>query len=365
MSITTKPAPKRSPTSPSLAVSPLDANVLWAGSADGLVHVSTDHGEAKWTPGLRRRSCLSGRGFSSIEPSHLGKGTAYLTASRYMWDDYRPYVYETADYGAHWTELTNGLPANQYVFAVREDPREPHLLFAGTRCTAYVSLNGGAEWQPLTLNLPGVQVRDFAIDTREGEVVAATHGRAFWILDSLALLEQLAHERALHAAAEQLFAPETAWLTQSYGATDFPIPNLGENPKYGATVFFNLPAAYNGKTPLSLTFVDAAGTTVRSFTLHPKSKHTKPSCLRKTRPTSTPGPATGARFASHVTAVQLGMNAFQWDLHYAPAYDPPDSGRWATGRFPPTRVGRADDRPRQVRRRRAAVTGRNTNPALP
>ncbi len=319
----------------SLAVSPLDANVLWAGSADGLVHVSTDHG-AKWAP-VTPPQLPQWAQISSIEPSHHDKGTAYLTASRYMWDDYRPYVYKTADYGAHWTELTNGLPANQYVFAVREDPREPQLLFAGTRSTAYVSLNGGAQWQPLSLNLPGVQVRDLAIDTREGEVVAATHGRAFWILDNLALLEQLARETTLTAAAEQLFAPETAWLTQSYGATDFPIPNLGENPKYGATVFFNLPAAYDGKTPLTLTFADAAGATIRSFTLHPKSKHEA-----KLSPEDEANLDAGqqrARDLQATTAVKPGMNAFQWDLHYAPAYDPPGFRSVGTDDFPDTSDG--------------------------
>ncbi len=118
----------------SLAVSPLDANVLWAGSADGLVHVTTDHG-GHWTsvtpPQLPQWAQIS-----SIEPSHTDKGTAYLSASRYMWDDYHPYVYMTTDYGAHWTTLTNGLPSDQYVFTIRQDPREPRLLFAGTRSTA-------------------------------------------------------------------------------------------------------------------------------------------------------------------------------------------------------------------------------------
>ncbi|HEY6450086.1 MAG TPA: hypothetical protein VIX60_05340, partial [Candidatus Cybelea sp.] len=166
----------------SLAVSPLDANVLWAGSADGLVHVTIDHGQ-HWAlvtpPQLPQWAQIS-----SIEPSHTAKGTAYLTASRYMWDDYHPYLYETTDYGVHWTTLTNGLPSDQYLFVVRQDPREPNLLFAGTRSTVYLSLDGGAQWEPLTLNLPGVQVRDLAIDTREGELVAATHGRAFWIIDN-------------------------------------------------------------------------------------------------------------------------------------------------------------------------------------
>ncbi len=255
----------------SLAVSPLDADVLWAGSADGLVHVTTDHG-GRWTdvtpPQLPQWAQIS-----SIEPSRTSKSTAYLTASRFMWDDYHPYVYQTTDYGAHWTALTNGLPPDQYTFVVRQDPREPRLLFAGTRSTVYVSLDGGGQWQPLTLNLPGVQVRDLAIDAREGELVAATHGRAFWILDNLALLEQLAAQSSYSVASTQLFTPETAWLSNAYGGPPFSIPNFGENPDYGAEVFFNLPKSYNGRTPLTLTFLDGNGATVRSFTLHLKAKH--------------------------------------------------------------------------------------------
>jgi hypothetical protein len=238
-----------------------------------------------------------------------------------MWDDYHPYVYKTADYGAHWTQIANGLPADQYVFAVRQDPREPRLLFAGTRSTAYVSLDGGAQWQPLTLNLPGVQVRDLAVNTREGELVAATHGRAFWILDNLALLEQLARQAGYSVADAKVFAPETAWLTQSYGGGNFPIPAAGENPRYGARVFFNLPPNYDGRTPVMLSFVDARGTTIRSFTLHlaPK-KNVK---LTEDQENAADAANLRTRSDADATGVKAGMNAFQWDLTYAPAFDPP------------------------------------------
>ncbi len=304
----------------SLAVSPLDANVLWAGSADGLVHVTIDHGK-HWTlvtpPQLRQWAQIS-----SIEPSHTAKGTAYLTASRYMWDDYHPYLYETTDYGAHWTTLTNGLPPDQYLFCVRQDPREPNLLFAGTRSTIYLSLDGGAQWEPLTLNLPGVQVRDLAIDTREGELVAATHGRAFWIMDNIALLEQFARETTLSTAGTQLFSPETAWLSNAYGGPTFlQIPNYGDNPKYGAAVFFNLPPSYTGRTPATISFLDANGTTIRTFTLHLK---------RKRAPKLTPEQEEkldANQEREHeletLASAQPGMNHFQWDLKYAPAYDYP------------------------------------------
>jgi hypothetical protein len=299
----------------SFAISPLAANVLWSGSADGLVHVTTNGGE-QWTvvtpPDLPQWAQIT-----SIEPSHVDRGSAYLTASRYMWDDFHPYVYKTTDYGAHWTAMTAGLPDDQYVFVVRQDYREPRLLFAGTRTSVYVSLNGGAHWQPLALNLPGVQVRDLAIDARQGQVAIATHGRAFWILDNLALLEQLARATELTASGAQLFAPETAWLSRAYGNLPFVIPNSGQNPEYGATVFFNIPSDYSGKTPVTLTFLDASGKTVRTFALHLRDKHDKK--LSSDALADLDQVSQTAYALRRLTAIEPGMNTFQWDLRYAPA----------------------------------------------
>ena len=299
----------------SLAASALDGDELWAGSADGLVHLSTDHG-ANWKlvtpPQLPQWAQIT-----SIEPSRTAAGTAYLTASRYMWDDFHPYVFATADYGAHWTPRTQGLPDDQYVFAVREDPREPRLLFAGTRSTAYVSFDGGGIWQPLTLNLPGVQVRDIAIDAPQGQVAIATHGRAFWILDNLALLEALAREPQPNTTDARLFAPETAWLSHSYAqATDVP-PDMGKNPAYGATLFFNVPPGYDGKTPVSLSFQDAQGATVRAFELHLRKKHAKELAPEiKSELQAIPKRALDL---TELTSIEPGMNRFVWDLRYAPA----------------------------------------------
>jgi hypothetical protein len=299
----------------SLAVSPLDRNVLWAGSADGLVHVTTDHG-ANWKdvtpPQLPQWARIS-----SIEPSHAAPGTAYLTASRYMWDDFHPYAYVTADYGAHWAPVVKGLPDDQYLFVVREDPREPRLLFAGTRSTVYASFDAGTDWQPLTLDLPGAQMQDIAVDARQGDVAVASHGRAFWILDNLALLEALAREPQRNADGALLFAPETAWLTHAYGAATSPPPDTGENPAFGATVFFSLPKSYDGKMPVTLAFLDPSGATVRTFSLHRKDKHAK----------KVPPEVRGELDAIHqraldladLTAIEPGTNKFQWDLRYAPA----------------------------------------------
>jgi photosystem II stability/assembly factor-like uncharacterized protein len=295
----------------SLAVSPLDGNLLWAGSDDGLVHVTTDSG-GHWTavtpPDLPQWAQIT-----SIEPSHTNKGTAYLTASRYMWDDFHPYVFETTDYGRTWTAIVNGLPDDQYVFAIRQDPRDANLLFAGTKNTVYVSLNGGAAWQPLALNLPRVQVRDIAIDSRQGAVAIATHGRAFWVLDNLALLEQLTTTPT--ANPPYLFAPQTAWLTHAYGAPEYLRPSAGANPSFGATVFFDVPASYDGKTPVSLSFFDARGGLIRSFALH----------LRSPKGQASPSPApwdpsrTRHEAEERHTAIGPGMNSFQWNLRYPDA----------------------------------------------
>jgi photosystem II stability/assembly factor-like uncharacterized protein len=289
----------------SFAVSPLDGDVMWAGSADGLVHVTSDGGK-NWNlvtpPTLPQWAQIS-----SIEPSHTDKGTAFVTASRFQWDDFHPYIYKTTDYGAHWTTLTTGLPDDQYVFVVREDPREPQVLFAGTRSTVYVSLNGGALWQPLTLNLPGVQVRDMQISARQGQLAIATHGRSFWILDNLALLEQIAKD-----GSQMLYAPETAWLTHAYGGGGF--GQTGQNPDYGATVFFNIPSDYKGKTPVTLTLLDSTGKTVRTFNLHLKNKKAKH--IPDYELAKEPEERQLAHELDELTAIEPGMNAFLWDLHY-------------------------------------------------
>lgn len=320
---------ERFPDIASLAVSPRNATVMWAGSADGLVHITRDHG-TKWSlvtpPQLPQWAQIS-----SIEPSSTAEGTAYLTASRYMWDDFHPYVYKTDDYGAHWTSISAGLPNDHYVFVVRQDSREPQLLFAGTRSTVYVSLNGGARWQPLTLNLPGVQVRDIAIDVRQGQVVAATHGRAFWILDNLAMLEQLVHHSPTSTATAQLFAPETAWLSHAYGQADSPPPNVGQNPAYGASVFFNVPRSYDGKTPVKLSFEDNHGVTIRSFNLHLKKKKAKkiPPELRA----EFDAVHKRALELEEQTAIERGMNLFHWDMRSEPATEVPSVREATTNDF--------------------------------
>ena len=318
-----------------LAISPLDDNVIWAGSDDGLVHVSTDGGknwQAVHPPELPEWCWVN-----SLQPSYGDKATAYLAARRYMWDDFRPYVFKTTDYGQHWTAITSGLPADQYVFDLRQDPNDPDLLFLGTESTVYVSFNSGAEWQPLTLNLPVTQVRDIAIDTRQGQVAIATHGRSFWVLDNLTVLEQLTKHPDVDPDATYLFAPQQAWLTHAYGAPEGPFTPAasGQNPPFGATVFFHIPSSYNGQTPVKLVFADERGETVRSFSLHLKKQRTKE---EEEEPRPENPDVERAEEQEKLTEIEPGMNSFVWDLRYPDATE-------IKGFWPPLPAGGLPDLP--------------------
>jgi photosystem II stability/assembly factor-like uncharacterized protein len=298
----------------SLGFSPVNKNIIWAGSADGLVHVTKDGG-ANWTDVTPKQMGSLWSRITSFETSQTDQCTAFVTASRYMWDDMRPFIFKTTDCGANWTSMTNGIPADQTVYAVRIDPRQPNVMFAGTRSRVYVSLNGGQSWQSLALNLPPVEVRDIAINAREGEVAIATHGRSFWVLDHLQQVENIANESSPSTAAAQVFAPETAWLTHAYGGGGF--GPSGDNPDYGATVFFNLPSNYNGRTPVTLSFQDANGKTIRTFNLHLRDKKAKR--LSRDELTAMDSISAENYRMGRLTAVDPGMNKFVWDLRYGGA----------------------------------------------
>jgi photosystem II stability/assembly factor-like uncharacterized protein len=295
----------------SLGFSPVNKDIIWAGSADGLVHVTKDGG-ANWTDVTPKQMGSMWSRITSFETSQTDECTAFVTASRYMWDDMRPFIFKTTDCGANWTSMTSGIPADQTVYAVRVDPREPRVLFAGTRSRVYVSLNGGLSWQSLALNLPPVEVRDIAINAREGEVAIATHGRSFWVLDHLQQVEDIARESSPSTSTAQVFAPETAWLTHAYGGGGFGAS--GDNPEYGATVFFNLPSNYDGRTPVTLSFQDASGKTIRTFSLHLKNKKAKR--LSRDELTAMDAISVANYRLSRLTAVEPGMNTFVWDLRY-------------------------------------------------
>jgi len=296
----------------SIAFSPLSDNVIWTGSDDGLVYVTTDAG-GHWSQ-VRPPALPAWSTITCIEASHTDRGTAYVSASRFDWDDFHPYVYRTTDYGKHWTQITAGLPQDQYIESVRQDPDQSDLLLAGTSATVYFSTDGGGHWQPLTLQLPAVRVNDIEIQPQQHAVVLATFGRGFWVLDDLQFLEQLGTAQVA-SDSPHLFKPQQAWLvTRGGGGEEGPRGPGGRNLAPGATIFFNLPADYNGNTPVRLSFADPSGKLIRTFTLRLKAKG-------KPKPISDNPTLARKQRQQRATEVKPGMNRFQWDLRYPDAED--------------------------------------------
>src|SRR5207237_176773 len=199
-----------------IAESPRVKGLIWTGSDDGLINLTRDGGK-HWTN-------VTPKGFgdftrvSIIEASHYAPGTAYVAANRYQLEDMAPYIWKTTDYGRTWSKIVKGLPATEFVRVVREDPVRRGLLFAGTERGVWVSFNDGASWESLRRNLPIVPVHDLAV--KEGDLVAATHGRSFWILDDIAPLRQLV--RATPREAVHLFKPSDAYRVDWSGGFQFP-----------------------------------------------------------------------------------------------------------------------------------------------
>src|ERR1043166_8048766 len=213
-----------------VAPSPLDIKRIWAGTDDGLIHLTTDGG-AHWTD-VTPRQLSAWQKVSIIDAGHFDAETAYAAVNTLRLDDLRPHIYRTHDAGKSWTEITNGIPAGQTVNVVREDPVRRGLLFAGTERATYVSFDDGDHWQSLRLNMPATSVRDLII--KNDDIVVATHGRGFWILDDITPLRQFDAKSA--SAPAFLFRPQTAVRVRWNTNPDTPIPPdvpAGENPPDG------------------------------------------------------------------------------------------------------------------------------------
>jgi photosystem II stability/assembly factor-like uncharacterized protein len=286
-----------------LGLSPKDPNVLWAGTDDGLVHRTPDGGK-QWFD-VTPPDLTSWSKVAQIDAGHFSAGTAYVAVNRMKLDDMRPHAYCTHDAGQTWTEIDSGLPDDAPVNVVREDPLQPGLLFAGTERAVYFSLNDGARWQPLRLNMPATSIRDLVI--HGADLVVATHGRSFWILDNISALRQWSAAAAAKSA--YLFQPEDAVRVHSNNNSDTPMPPeepAGKNPPAGAIIDYVLKSQAKD---VALQVLDPSGRLVRSFTNHdtPPSVHAE----------DLEWPAYWLRTYRVLSSAQ-GFHRFTWSLCFPP-----------------------------------------------
>jgi photosystem II stability/assembly factor-like uncharacterized protein len=286
-----------------VAPSPLDVNLIWAGTDDGLIHRTTDGG-AHWSD-VTPKQLKPWQKISILDAGHFDKNTAYAAVNTLRLDDLRPHIYRTHDGGANWTEVTNGIPANENTNVVREDPERKGLLFAGTERAVHVSFDDGDHWQSLRLNMAASSVRDLII--KDDDLCVATHGRGFWILDNITPLRQL--QASIAKSPAVLFRPQTAWRVRWNMNTDTPLPPdepAGENPPDGAMIDYYIGAG--APAPVTLEIKDDTGKIVRRYS--------------SADPLPTPDPALSIPpywvRPPQQLAGESGMHRFLWDLHYAP-----------------------------------------------
>ncbi len=285
----------------SIAISPVKPGVIWAGTDDGLIQLTKDNGQ-HWqnvTPvGLKPWSKIS-----IIDASPFNQSTAYAAVDRHRLNDFAPYIYRIDNYGKHWALINKGIPEGSFVRVVRADPYQKGLLYAGTEKGVYISFDDGANWQPLQLNLPEVSVRDLTI--HENNLVAATHGRAFWVLDDLTPLRQISKNDLDQNV--YLFKPAQAIRIRRSESNDTPLPPEvphGENPPAGAIIDFYLHSTPTG--PIVLKIFDEEGNLVRSYSSNDKPVPVleQPYFMKEWLP------------QFHPLTTHAGLNRFTWNLRY-------------------------------------------------
>ncbi len=285
--------------------SPQEKGVIWTGSDDGFVQLTRDGG-SHWqnvTPaGLQE--CL----INAIEVSPHDKATAYIATTRYKFNDHTPGLYKTTDYGKTWTKINNGIPANAFTRVVREDDVRKDLLFAGTELGMFISWNGGKDWSPFQLDLPIAPITDLKI--HQGDLIAATSGRSFWILDDLGLVRQYKSENGF-----MLFQPEPTVLVNGSSELDRngaeakgTNPYRGVNPASGAVIYYQLPELKE-KDVVTMEIKDADGNLVRTFSSQPDST------FKQTYGGPKPDPTLPK---------EKGLNRFVWNLRYPSMAGVPD-----------------------------------------
>ena len=308
-----QPQSKRLGVIYTIAPSAVKAPLLWIGTDDGYIHLTQDDGKS-WT-NVTPRELNAWSKVVMLEASHVDANEAYAAVDRHRLEDNEPYIYRTKDAGKTWQKITSGLPAGVYVQTVKEDPKRRGLLVAGTELGVFVSFNDGDQWQPLQLNLPPVSMRDVAF--HDADLIVATHGRGFWVLDDISALRQAADAGAAEA---YLFKPSDAIILPP--GTDDGTPTqkdepAAENPPTGAIIDYYLKTAAAG--PVTIEILNAAGATVRRFS--------------SADPPAAVDPATLAvnaiwQRAQDPPSAAAGMHRFVWDLRP----EPPQNGRGRGGR---------------------------------
>ena len=304
-----------------IAPSSLDAKLLWLGTDDGLVWRSRDEG-AHWdnvTPAQLAPWSKVG----IIEASHFDVGTAYIAIDRHRLDDRKPYIYRTHDGGKTWQAIMTGIRDGDFVNAVREDPKRRGLLYAATELGVYVSFDDGDHWQSLQMNLPRTSVRD--IDVHGDDLVIATHGRGFWVLDDISSLRQM--DASLSRSATRLFAPSTTIRVRPAGFTGTPLPKdepTAVNPPFGARLDYMLANA--AKQPVLLTIYDANGQVVRRYSSADKAPKHDP---------ATAGIAPEWFVTPTTLATTPGLHRFIWPLRYPALPALADGNAYVDGTWAP------------------------------
>jgi photosystem II stability/assembly factor-like uncharacterized protein len=338
-----------------LMESPVQKGVIWSGSDDGLVQVTRDSGK-NWTNVTPPRSMMpEWIQINSIEASPNDPATAYVAATMYKWDDYKPYLYKTNDYGQTWKKITAGIPNNAFTRVIREDPNKRGLLYAGTETGVYVSMDDGGNWQPMQFNLPLVPITDLAIHKREKDLVAATQGRSFWIFDDLPVIHQMMDAGGINAVKQtKLFQPESAYRMDGGG---FPLPataTIGRNPSNGVVVYYSLKS--KPTSDVVLEFLDSSGKQIQKFTAKAPKAEPAPQASPTASPAAgaaqpSPSPTTGMAQVqtppeepqapsgeeseffgggrSPRVTTDVGLNRFVWGLRYPDAVRFPGMILWA------------------------------------
>ncbi len=296
------PANKRRGVIYTIAPSFVQKGEIWTGTDDGLIHLTQDEGKT-WS-NVTPREISSWSKVTHVEASHFDAGTAYAAIDRHRLEDLNPYVYRTRDFGKTWTAVTRGISDGSFLNCIREDPVRKGLLYACTEKGVYVSFNDGDDWQSLQLNLPMTSVRDLVV--HEDDLVVATFGRSFWVLDNVTPLRQ--RHSQLQASKAFLFVPQTALRVRPGYEQGTPVPMdepLSANPPDGAALDYYLPETSG--SPVQLEILDSAGRLVRRFASDDKLYKTDPNSVKLTMDwVRDPQPLLN----------QPGMHRFVWDLHH-------------------------------------------------